>query len=1417
MLTRLSTRRLAGIITLVAALTGMAVPAAAAATATGGTRPAAGPARARPAAAAPAGAEPYQDACAPKPRTGYATCFALVRTDAAAHAGRLAAGATPPGYGPADLQSAYALPSASAGSGATVAIVDAYDDPYAESDLAVYRQQYGLPACTTANGCFRKINQHGGSQPPARDPGWSDEISLDLDMVSAACPRCHILLVEANSPSFADLGAAVNEAAAQGARYISNSYGSAGEASSELQLDSRYYNHPGVVVTAAAGDDGFGAAFPAASPHVVAVGGTTLTRAPAQPRGWAETSWAGTGSGCSGYEPKPAWQTDDCTTRAENDVSAVANPDTGVAVYDTYDLQGWNIFGGTSAATPLIASAYALAGPPVGGTYPGSYPYADPSALNDITSGPGNLPGGCAPWTWECTPGPGYDGPTGLGTPNGVSAFAAGPHGEVTGTVINTVTGAPVAGVQVSIGAAIAVTGPAGQYQTTAPAGSYPATATDFGYATRTIPDVTVTGGGTTRQDFALRPRPEGTVSGTVRDASGHGWPLYARIAVAGTQTVTYTNPVTGAYHLTLPVTGSAYTLDVSAVYPGYQPAKATVSPTPAGASQDVGLTVDAATCDAPGYRPTYQGATQTFSGTTAPPGWTVPKPKTGPAWQFGDPGGLPNYTGGSGNFALIDGLATPHGGVYAEPAIISPPIDLAQGTDPVPQFDQDLSESIAFPGDQVIAGVEVSLDGGHSWSVVNDYYGPMYLPGPDTAIFPLPQAAGHSDVRVQFWTSGFAGVASWELDDVFVGDRGCAPTPGGLVVGQVTDHNTAAPVNGANVTSSAGPGQTATTEPEPGDPAVGGGLYWLPARAGQQTLSASAGGYASGSARLTVASNAVTSANFSLAAGRLAVTPGTISVTAPMGGPAAMTRLTVTNTGGAPVTVSPTAVAGSFTTAGPQQPGAGGAPLQTITGHFSTRPLASAARTRRARRPDQTGPPSYVPPWVPVSHYPEAIVDNAAATDPATGLVYSAGGVNDTGNATADAFVYSPVGRAWRQLPSLSYPVDAPTAAVIAGKLYVTGGYDDADQVNQRALEIYDPATNLWSAGAPIPHAYYGAAAAVLDGKMYVIGGCSADGECTSTDVQVYDPATNTWTAAAAYPRKISFLGCGAISGTLYCAGGFDHDLGMGTSAGYAYRPQSGSWTPIASMPADLWGGGYASANGELLISGGITRFSSELTNEGFGYDPASNTWQSLPNAPADLYRGGSACGLYRIGGEDSAGAVADYAQQLPGYTECDGGTGVPWLTATAAQRTLGPGQSATVTVAVRPGPAQGITQPGTYAATLRLDSGAPYPAPALPVTLTATPPAGWGKLAGTVDGQRCDGHRAPLDGATVQVNSKAGDWTLTADRAGRYSLWLDQSDSPVTLIGTDAPWLAQTARARIRGGQTTTVNLTLKQAGCG
>jgi subtilase family serine protease len=378
------------------------------------------------AAGAPAqaktGTTPFAHSCATPSRAGYASCFALKRTNVSQPAGLSAHAvnpyATPSGWGPSDLRSAYKL-AANGGAGQTVAVVDAYDDPNAASDLATYRAQFGLG--TLASGQFKKVSQTGSTTSlPAADAGWAEEEALDVDMVSAIAPKANIILVEANSASYANLGAAVNEAVALGAKFVSNSYGGS-DSSSDNSYTSSYYHHNGVAITASTGDGGYGVEFPASSQYVTAVGGTSLSKS-SDSRGWTESVWSGAGSGCSSYSTKGSWQTSvtSCTHKANADVSAVADPNTGVAVYNTYGGDpGWMVFGGTSVSSPIIAAVYALAGTPGSADSPAAYPWAHTANLFDVTSGSN---GSCTTSKW-CTGTTGWDGPTGLGTPNGTTAF----------------------------------------------------------------------------------------------------------------------------------------------------------------------------------------------------------------------------------------------------------------------------------------------------------------------------------------------------------------------------------------------------------------------------------------------------------------------------------------------------------------------------------------------------------------------------------------------------------------------------------------------------------------------------------------------------------------------------------------------------------------------------------------------------------------------------------------------------------------------------------------------------------------------------------------------------------------------------------------------------------------------------------
>jgi subtilase family serine protease len=370
--------------------------------------------------------------CTVRQSTQVARCPALVASDP--RSGMPLAYASPPGYDPPDFWSACELPPQTGASWSwnaqTVAIVDAYDDPAVESGLAVYRRQFGLPACTSGNGCLVKVHQNGRSSYPSFDQTWAFEISIDTQMVSALCAGCRILLIETKNNNFLSLFAGVDEAYALGANEISLSWGTpeftgTGRNGSETSYDPHFQqlnaNGQNAAVTAASGDLGQ-LWYPAASPYVTAVGGTELGH-DASTGAWVEQGWYDSGAGCSRYEPQPSWQAavpelaSACPRRAGVDVSFNA---VILSIYDSAGFQnqtGWFAATGTSVSTPAIAAVYALAGNAASVTS-GSYPYIHRSGFADVTQYPS-----LSCLSALCSVGPGWDGPTGLGSPRGTSGF----------------------------------------------------------------------------------------------------------------------------------------------------------------------------------------------------------------------------------------------------------------------------------------------------------------------------------------------------------------------------------------------------------------------------------------------------------------------------------------------------------------------------------------------------------------------------------------------------------------------------------------------------------------------------------------------------------------------------------------------------------------------------------------------------------------------------------------------------------------------------------------------------------------------------------------------------------------------------------------------------------------------------------
>jgi N-acetylneuraminic acid mutarotase len=1216
-----------------------------------------------------------------------ARCYAIRVNGVTGGKGLRAAVSPPAGLSPSNLDSAYDLPP-DGGSGATIGIVDAYDDPNAAADLAVYREQYGLPPL--GSGQFIKVNQDGvqGDYPTA-DTGWAGEISLDLDMVSAIAPKANIILVEANSADIADLGASVNEAITLGAGYVSNSYGSdyaslpgGGETAQDLQLSADYYDHPGVAVVAAAGDDSYGVSFPAASPYVTAVGGTSLTQDPSTARGWTETAWEsdghGTGSGCSTIEPKPSFQLDSgCAMRTVADVSAVADPETGVAMYDSYgaDGAGWEQAGGTSVATPIIASTYALAGPVATGTYPNSYPYAYPH-VNDVTSG---SDGTCDP-AYLCTAGPGYDGPTGLGTPDGTSAFTYHPTGTLSGRITNAATQAGVSGVSVTMTDSTdqlsyqATTDSTGAYHIPdAAPGTYEVSASIFGYGTGTDDDVAVAAGQGTTADLALTLAPTRTVSGTVADGSGAGWPLYAKITIGGDPGgPVYTNPRTGSYSVDLPDDAS-YTMQVTPLYPGYStPSPVTVALGASDVRQDVSVAADTALCDAPGYA--YPAQANFDDWTTGPRyGWTVTDNGDAYGWEF-DQDGWTNLTGGTGNFAIAD----PNNRDVAEDTdLTSPSFDLADVKSADLRFDALLIDG----GGTGELDAAVSTDGGATWTTVYQQDGPVFEGQVDV---PLTQALGHRDVELRLHYQG-QGASLAQLDDVSVGQ--CQTLGGGFIEGNVTDANTRQEVNGATVTDrsapAADPYAVAVSADTPGA-AQPDGFYWLYSpKAGGNDAATTMPRYSRTYGTVTV-SRSLQRYDPVLQAGRLQITPGKVSLDAPLNGKASQ-NVTLTNTGRAPVSV-------------------------TVAEQTQAAPAPAASATQASAS------------WENLPAYPVPVLDNVVGTY--EGKTYSVGGISTRVGGTIydNAYVYVPGASSWSPIAPLPQALTSAAGAFLDGTLYVVGG-DNGSASDPAASTVYayHPDSNTWSQVADLPAGRYSAAVATFDGKLYVIGGVDSAGNYSDLAYR-YDPAGNTWSQIADYPVSAEYFGCGGLTDSIVCAGGAVASLP--TASTYVYRPNSNTWTQAADMPYNVFGASYSSANGELQVVGGFSWAQYpwggvSAVSKAVQYDPVTNGWTDLPSAPQAVLRAGNGtgCGLTIVGGTTGAPTGSTSVTALPGFDQCTGDD-VSWLSESKTTVELAPGHSARIRVTAD---ARGLAATGTYAATLSMITDSPYIYQPVQVSLTA------------------------------------------------------------------------------------------------
>ncbi|MEW2384676.1 S8 family serine peptidase [Micromonospora sp. NPDC047707] len=1071
----------------------------------------------------------------------------------------------------------------------------------------------------------------------------------------------------------------------------------------------------------------------------------------------------------------------------------------GVNVRSSVPGSAYASFNGTSMAAPHLAGAIALlwsAAPALVGDVAATRALLDNSAVDKADA--------------QCGGTTDDNNVFGEGRLDALALLDAAPIGDtgtLTGTVTDAGTGNPVAGATVTLTGPASrqlATGSDGTFSSLLPVGDYQVAVTAFGYASRTVP-ATVTEDATTTVTVALTAVPSVTVSGTVTDGSGHGWPLYAKVTVEGPSGVSdYTTPVNGRYSFSLPA-GATYSLKVEPQYPGYQTVTEEVVVGSGNVVNNVAVPVKTTACTtAPGYRYGSDGEYETFDGTTVPAGWSVvDHAGTGQVWKFTDDGNRGNLTGGTGNFAIIDSDDYGTGG-RQDTSLVSPVVDLTAVTAPVIRFNQDFNH---LGPDR--ADVDLSIDGGTTWT--NVLRQAADVRGPRVTDIPIPQAAGQAEVRVRFHYYDASFEWWWQVDNVLIGSQvSCEPVNGGLVLGHVRDRNDNGYVNGATVTSDDRPAEKATTVATPDDPGLADGFFWMfSSLTGTHPFTATAGNYVSQRKQVDVQADWATAVTFRLAAGRLSVQPAAVSGTVRMPTGKVNKTFTVTNTGGAPVTVEFAERDGGFELlradgsrmSKQEVLGSRGAPEQRLTVPTSFAARASGMSASGASA--AVGPQAE--PWTDIADYPANVMDNRVVN--LDGKVYSIAGGNGSAS-TAKNFVYDPVALAWSPIADLPGARNAMTVGVLDGKIIATGGWGTSGP--DATTWSYDPEANSWAERADNPAPRSAAGQAVVDGKLYAIGGCTT-ASCTpmSNDVVRYDPAGDRWETLPDYPKSVAFLSCGGIDGAVYCTGGNDGSAAQ--KASYAFDPAANTWTAVADAPADSWASSSAVANGKLLVVGGVQ--AGAITNAGFAYDPGTNAWSGLPNANTARYRGAAACGFYKVGGSSGQFNATPDSEALPGFEECaEGAADVSWMTIDKTAATLAPGEKVTVTV----GMTANVDQPGTYSGSVSIKENTPYPVPPVAVTMTVQPPTTWGKLMGTVTGTSCQGASAPIPGAVVQIDSWAMSWTFATDAQGRYAYWMDRRNNPMTMIVAKDGWKPQTRQTRINTRTPTVEDFALSPIRC-
>ncbi len=885
-------------------------------------------------------------------------------------------------------------------------------------------------------------------------------------------------------------------------------------------------------------------------------------------------------------------------------------------------------------------------------------------------------------------------------TPDASAAVAAPAEqaGRLSGRVVDHASGSPIAGASVALtgpSSQSAVTDSDGRYVVILAPGDYELLITAFGFDD-VRQTVRIRRHSLLFRDAQLDSSPLAVLRGHVADASGQGWPLYARVTLPGTPLETWTDPATGAYRLTVP-SGHAYSVRATASYAGYLTATDTVvvdGPT----THDLGVTADDATCSAPGYRRSG-GFREGFEGGSTPAGWTVEDlHDTGVRWRFDDPGVRGNHTGAEGGFATIDSVdqttSLPDG------SLVSPAIDLTEADAPVLEFATDLNT-----GWPALAAVDLSLDGGSTWAGAWSIQ--AAIPGPQTVRIPLPSAAGAADARVRFhYKYGPAGWY-WQVDDVYVGDQTCAPTPTGLLVGRTSSSLTGRPLNDVRVTADGTPPRTTTSRPTPDDNRLRDGFYWMATTPGRHRITATLPAYADGAAEQMVEAGRVANVDLGLASGRLKVAPRTVRVELTRG-ERTTRRLTVVNTGDAPADYSLEEVEGAPPSSATRAAAPGEAPgVQRLPTEISPLPDRDGQATVL---PADPAPATQGGAWRDVAPYPFPVRDTVLGN--LNGTVYSFGGYSAAGHkAVSDAFRYVAESDEWVRIADLPHPRQQPSGAFIAGRFVLAGGWG-ADEHPVAETLVYDPVGDTWSTADPNPAPLAASGTAVLEGQLYVVGGC-LDNDCGRTDVLRFDPEADTWTRLADYPQNTAWTSCGGLHGKVYCAGGIGTDADK--FAVFGYDPGTDSWTRVADLPLDMWASAYSVVNDRLVVVGGAAVNSSMVTNEGYAYDAVSDSWAAVPPSKRAYFRASGACGFMKVGGKFEAWDGFSDVEQLPGYDDCRTTTDLPWVRATPDHGRVAPGEAAQVELDLD---ARQL-DPGVHLVWLRVREQTPYDVPDVRVRL--------------------------------------------------------------------------------------------------